>query len=127
MTGAAGLKVHEAFTTEGRLVATHLRVEPRTGALVIADEEGAFPLPDGALVRVMDRYGAPLEPTERVQDVAVLEIGGGARIRHVRHLARYDVIARDYLVYEAPDIPPTCALATTVAAALGHLGRAVGR
>ena len=45
-------------------------------------------------------------------------------LRHVRHLAIYDVIARDYLVYEAPHREPMCALATIVAGALGHLGRA---
>jgi hypothetical protein len=42
----------------------------------------------------------------------------------VRHLAGYDVIGRDYIVYEEPQSEALCALAATVAAALLHLGRA---
>jgi len=48
----------------------------------------------------------------------------GEILRHVRHLAGYDVIARDYVVYESPDHETSCALAATVSAALLHLGRA---
>jgi hypothetical protein len=45
-------------------------------------------------------------------------------LRHVRHLAGYDVIARDYLVHDRGDgTEPLCAMATRVAAALAHLAR----
>lgn len=115
------LRVHER-TTERGLEGVFLRVDD--GVLTLASTEGAFPLPDGALDAVMRRYGAPLEPTERLVAVASLDLGDGRALRHVRHLARYDVIARDYLVYDPGGREALCALATTVAGALEHLGRA---
>jgi hypothetical protein len=54
----------------------------------------------------------------------MLDLGDGRVLRHIRHLGRYDVIARDYLTYSVPTQEPLCALATTVAGALAHLGRA---
>ena len=56
--------------------------------------------------------------------IATLRLAEGESLRHLRHLAGYDVIARDYLVYEHPNGEALCALAATVAAALLHLGRA---
>jgi hypothetical protein len=73
---------------------------------------------------VLDRFGAPVEPSESLIAVGALPLWEGHTLRHVRHLARYDVIARDYLVYESPGGEPRCALATTVAGALAHLARA---
>jgi hypothetical protein len=94
------------------------------GVMVIRSDEGAFELPDGALDAVMARFGKPLDSSERVSEVDAMAIGQGRVLRHVRHLARWDVIARDHLVYEADGCEPVCALATTVAGALQHLGRA---
>lgn len=116
------LKVHETTRADGSLSPVFLAVED--GTLAIASEDGTFPLPDGAIDAVMARFGKPLEPSERLVHVGALELGAGRALRHVRHLALYDVIARDYLVYEARDREPMCALATTVAGALDHLGRA---
>jgi hypothetical protein len=116
------LKIHEITTASGALSAVFLRLED--GVLVLGGDHEAFVLPHGALEAVMARFGAPLDPSSRVVSVAMLELGSGRALRHVRHLARYDVIARDYLVYEAADREPLCALATTVAGALDHLGRA---
>jgi hypothetical protein len=116
------LKVHETTTASGDLSPVYVRDEG--GALVVATAEGDFPLPDGALDAVMARYGKPLEPGEALAGVAALDLGAGRALRHVRHLARYDVIARDYLVYDRPDGEALCALATTVAGALEHLARA---
>jgi hypothetical protein len=121
------LKVHETTTEsaqsgESGLASVFLRFED--GVLALVSDEGAFPLPDGALEAVMTRYGAPLETAEPLIAVDVLDLGDGRGLRHVRHLARYDVIARDYLVYEGRGREPLCALATTVAGALAHLGRA---
>jgi hypothetical protein len=115
------VKIHEHTTATGELGATLLRVEERR--LVIACFEGTFELPDGALPAVMKRYGAPLEPSERVIEVDALDVPEG-RLRHVRHLAVYDVIARDYLVHDDGEGQATCALAVTVAKALRHLAGA---
>ena len=71
----------------------------------------------------MARFGGPLDPEVRVSTFATLDLTNGRTLPHVRHLSGYDVIARDYLIYETSDGEPRCALATTVAAALGHLGR----
>jgi hypothetical protein len=117
------LKIHEVSATTG-LSAVFLRFED--GVLAVVGPEGTFALPDEALASVMSRFGAPLDPAARVAVVATLELGNGRSLGHVRHLARYDVIARDYLVYHSGDEDPLCALATTVAAALAHLGLAAG-
>ena len=115
------LKIHEVTTASGELVPVLLRDD--AGALVlVADED--LPLPDGALDAVMARYGKPLGEGVSLVPVAAIDLGAGRALRHVRHLALYDVIARDYLVYERPEGEPLCALATTVAGALDHLGRA---
>ena len=120
------LKVHETARPDGSLAPTLLSFEAAT--LFIISDEGSQALPDGALDAVFSRYGKPLERGERLVSVAELELSGGARLRHVRHLARYDVIARDWLVYEDPagraGQEPLCALATTIAGALHHLARA---
>ncbi|MBX3260605.1 MAG: hypothetical protein KIS78_32555 [Labilithrix sp.] len=116
------LKVHETTRPDGALAPVFVFVED--GALGITSEAGTFALPDGALDAVMARYGKPLETSERLTSVGALDLGDGRVLRHVRHLARYDVIARDFLVYEVAGAEPLCALATTVAGALDHLGRA---
>jgi hypothetical protein len=57
--------------------------------------------------------------------VAWLDLGAGRRLEHVRHLAGYDVVERDYLVLELGDgSEPHCAHGAIVAAALQHLARA---
>ena len=122
MSEAVRLKVHETTRADGTLAPVFLVMEE--GVLAIASDDGMFPLPGGALDAVMNRFGKPLEPSERLVHVDALDLGGGRVLRHVRHLARYDVIARDFLVYEATGSEPMCALATTVAGALEHLGRA---
>lgn len=117
-------KIHESSSAAGQLSPVCLRI--RAGALEIVSDGGSWPLPPGALGAVLARFGAPFDADARVSEVARLELGSnGVRetLRHVRHLARYEVIARDYIVYERPD-GELCALATTVSAALLHLARA---
>lgn len=121
------MKIHETTTADGALSATHLRVAD--GVVEIAadgDGAGALALPDGAIERVMTRYGAPVEEGTKLTEVDAIDLGG-ARLRHVRHLARYDVIAKDWLLYERDGEEPICALANTVAAALVHLARVAAR
>lgn len=118
------LKFHEHTAPDGTLVPVALVIDD--GDVCLAQGDDVYPLPERALDVVMARYGAPFDPDEPVLDIASLDLGG-ASVRHVRHLARFDVIARDYLVVQPPagsDAPPLCALATTVAVALMALARA---
>ena len=120
-------KVHEFSSVTGELSSVYLRVRSEDGAVEITSEDGAWVLPDAAIHAVLSRFGAPFDRDAPISVVAELELPSGERLRHVRHLAGYDVIARDYIVYEPR--PPNehealCALCATVAAALLHLGRA---
>jgi hypothetical protein len=117
------LKIHEATTDTGELSALFLR-SSEAGELELVGDDGALALPANALEAVMSRFGAPFDAAATISVVATLLLDAGRQLRHVRHLAGYDVIARDYLVYERPQQETLCALATTVAAALSHLGRA---
>jgi len=116
------LKIHEATSETGELVPVSLRAFG--GALEVVCGSDVYALPDSVLATVMKRYGAPFDPEATITVVGTLALGQDRDLRHVRHLAGYDVIARDYLVYAAPDQESLCALSTTVAAALVHLGRA---
>jgi hypothetical protein len=119
------LRIHETTRADGSLGPIFLFIEDRV--LGLRSDEGAFTLPDGALEAVMSRFGKPLDVSEQLTPVGALELGDGRMLRHVRHLARWDVIARDWLVLEVAGEEPLCALATTVAGALGHLARAAAR
>jgi hypothetical protein len=119
------LKIHETIGESGALSAVLLQVS--NGVLALVSDDATFGLPEGGLEAVMGRFGGPLDAASKVAVVATLDLGEGRALRHVRHLAVYDVIARDYVVYDAPGKEPLCALATTVAGALDHLGRAAAR
>jgi len=119
------LKIHETIARSGAVAITSLDV--RDGVIVLVDDEGVFPLPEGAIEAVMKRYGAPFAPEEVAPIVGEIALGEGDLLRHVRHLAGYDVIAKDYLVHLTARTEPLCALATTVAGALSHLARAASR
>ena len=115
------LKIHETITASGEPATVHLTVDD--GGLAVVTDGEKLALAAVALDAVMLRFGAPLDPEEPIAEAARLDLGGGRALRHVRHLGRYDVIARDYLVYDLPGRESLCALATTVAGALVHLGR----
>ncbi|HEY8073196.1 MAG TPA: hypothetical protein VIF62_03785 [Labilithrix sp.] len=116
------MKIHETARDDGTFEAVVLRVEGES--LVLATDDAALALPDGALDAVMTRLGGPLETSEPVALVDRLDLGGGRALRHVRHRARWDVIARDFLVLDAPGAEPVCVLAVSACAALTHLARA---
>jgi hypothetical protein len=116
------LKIHEFILPSGELSGVFLRREG--DSLVLVGEGGDLVLPAGALRAVMLRYGAPFDAEAAVESHGSLELGAEVSLRHVRHLAGYDVIARDYLVYTEPTLEPVCAMATNVAGALRHLGLA---
>jgi hypothetical protein len=116
------LKIHELILPSGELSGVFLA---RAGEqLLLVSDEGELPLPAGALPAVMRRYGSPFDPEAQSQVQGELALPGDARLQHVRHLAGYDVIARDYLVYTEPEVEPVCVMATTVAGALRHLAQA---
>ena len=118
-------KIHEFSSASGELSAVCLRVAD--AQLEIVSEDGEWPLPQGALHAVLARFGAPFDEDARSSVIATLQLAEGESLRHVRHLAGYDVIGRDYLVYQPANGEPLCALSATVAAALLHLGRASAR
>ncbi len=116
----SSLKIHEFILPNGELSSVLLRGDAES--LWLVSEDGELGLPAGALRAVMLRYGAPFDPDALSESHGVLVLSAGASLRHVRHLAGYDVIARDYLVYAEPGIEPVCAMATNVAGALRYLG-----
>jgi hypothetical protein len=83
-------------------------------------------LPANAVDIVMRRYGKPLaedlDPTE-----PEFRLQSGASLARFRHLARFDVIARDYLVYRSTETEALAALAAPIAAALRHLAKRCGQ
>lgn len=118
-------KIHEFSSAAGELSSVSLRV--RANDLEIVSEDGVWALPENAIGAVLSRFGAPFDRAARVSVVATFELPEGGTLRHVRHLAGYDVIARDYIVFEHQGQEALCALAATVAAALLHLARAASR
>ncbi|HKO51842.1 MAG TPA: hypothetical protein VJV79_29235 [Polyangiaceae bacterium] len=116
-------KIHEFSSASGELSSVYLR-QQLDEQLEIVSEDGVWRLPHGALYAVLARFGAPFDADAASSLIATLRLAEGESLRHVRHLAGYDVIARDYLVYEHPNGEALCALAATVAAALLHLGQA---
>jgi hypothetical protein len=114
------MRIHETTRADGSL--SPITLDVVDGVLALVHEGEALPLPEGALDAVMTCLGKELDPKAKLVEVDALDVGE-ARLRHVRHLAIYDVIALDYLVYDAPGREPLCALATNVAGVLGHLGR----
>jgi len=117
------LKIREFADTGGVLSAIYLLATD--GVLKIGNETASVVLPENALSVVMARYGSPFDPDAPIAEVAALALSDGRTLRHVRHLAGYDVIARDYLVYEGPGLAPSCALSTIVARALEHLASVI--
>jgi hypothetical protein len=120
------LKIHEQTDADGRLSGVYLRVpDGAPGAFELVDRDGASSLPIEALDKVLARYGAPFDAAAEITLIAELELGGARRLRHVRHLAGYDVVPRDYLVLDTGVGEPLCAMGAQVAGALMHLARAV--
>ena len=73
----------------------------------------------------MQRYGRPLADGIEL-DGTRLELGGGSALFLLRHLAKYDVIARDFVVWTSPGREPLAELAVAISGALAHLAKAAG-
>jgi hypothetical protein len=112
------LLLHERTLSDGALETTWLEVE---GGTLFFHVEGVVKqeIPLAILDGVMRRYGRPL-----ADDVAIdgpRLVAGGRSLSVLRYRPRYDVIARDYLVYAKGDETPTAELATAVTGALAYL------
>jgi hypothetical protein len=116
------LKIHETTTAAGAFASVALDV--RDDTLVLVDGGAERALPSGSIPAVLRRFGAPIEPETKLNEIARLALPDGGVLRHVRHLARFDVIGKDWLVWEPPAGESLIALATTVAGALAHLAKA---
>jgi hypothetical protein len=115
------LLIDERATPDGPLQRTWL--ELAEGKLALRFDETLVAIVElSALEAVMERYGRALAD-DIVLSGPTLELEGGRRLSLFRHRARYDVLAKDFLVYEAPDREPLAELATSVSAALAHLAR----
>jgi hypothetical protein len=116
------LTIHEWLTEDG--ARQSVSVAEEAGSLVVrVGGEPPAALPMLALERVMGRYGKPLADGVAV-DGPRLDLGGGKTLTRIRHLARCDVIARDFLVFSAPGAEPVAELAVAISGALVHLARA---
>lgn len=115
-----GLVLSEITEADGSLTPVRLAVEG--GDLVVAVGDAAAIVPEPLVAAIVARYGAPFDEGESVTHVGALVLASGATLAHVRHLARFDVVARDYVVYGAAGATvKSCASSTVVAGALRHL------
>lgn len=86
-----------------------------------------LPLLPGVVQRVMTRYGGV--PSDEVAPSVAslapeLALEDASTLSSFRFLPRYEVIAKDYLVWRPVDELPRLELCVSVAAALTHLARA---
>jgi len=100
------LTIDEHILEGGTRKGTHVSAgEGGLSLRVVVDGALDVELPISVLEQVMTRYGKPLAD-DISPDGPRLELEGGRALCMLRHRARYDVIARDFLVFiragEAP-------------------------
>lgn len=111
--------IDEHLRPDGAPVRTHLELAGADRVRLVGDDGVHGELSGAAIEKVMTRYGRPLDPDVAVADGGLALAGG--RLVALRFRAPVDAIARDYLVWAAPDREPIAALANGVAAALRYL------
>jgi hypothetical protein len=116
------LTLDERINDDGAGQKVTLDVDEGRLAIRVGDGAPAY-LPVEALDRVMARYGKPLADGIMLEGPS-LEIACAGTLHRIRHRARYDVIARDFLVWTRPGEDPLVELATSISAALLHLAKA---
>jgi hypothetical protein len=119
MPRVTALLIHESATSDGLVERTWL--ELGDGALFLRiDDSPRGKVELSILEAVMHRYARPL--ADGVAAVGpTLELPGDRALCLFRHRARYDLIARDFLVYSAPRQETIAELAASVTAALVYL------
>jgi hypothetical protein len=116
------LLLHERTRDDGSTERTFLESLPGEGLCLRVEGEPPRPLPLEVLAAVMKRYGRVLDSAVTIApDAERIALAGDRALVHLRHLARYDVIARDWIVWVEPGAEPIAELATAVSAALRHL------
>ena len=117
------LTIHEWLREDGS--SEIVALEAAAGEVVVrVGREAPVSLPILALERVMERYGKPLADGIAL-DGPHLALGEGAALHRIRHRGRYDVIARDFLVWTRAGHEPLAELAVAVSGALVHLANAL--
>jgi hypothetical protein len=123
------LLLHERTRHDGSIERTFLErlTGDEEGLALRVEGERPRVLPIEVLVAVMNRYGRALDPALTIApDAERIVLADRTEVVHFRHLARYDVIARDWIGLIEPDAEPIAELATAVNAALRHLLDAMG-
>jgi len=128
------LTIDEHIGIHGQNVVTRVQVVPEREAdensgpalRVTIDDEIVGDVSMAAVVHVMKRYAKELSPEVSLEGPR-LELGEGLTLQMFRHRARYDVIARDFLVLAREGDQPIAELSTSIAAALIHFAKASRR
>jgi hypothetical protein len=116
------LKIHEFANSAGELQCVHLKVEGNELVLIDSSRDVAIEIPLPMLYSVFERYGKPLADDVKPEG-ARLQLCEQASLMHFRHLARFDVIARDFLVLSREGQEALVELSVSIAGALLHLTR----
>ena len=119
------ITIDERIGDDGASVITELARDDET-IRVVDDGRVVGELSCETIRAVMNRYAKALDDGIALCGPS-LDLGEDRRLVMLRHRARYDVIARDFLVFVTKDEEPRAALSTTIAAALIHLARAAER
>jgi hypothetical protein len=115
------LKIHETYDANGAPLVSFLKVEEGELCLVLPDAE--IVIPTNVLVRVFERYGKPLDDVVILHPETSITLEDGLMLYALRHLARFDVIAKDYLVLARVDKEPLAELSVSIYGALVHLAQ----
>jgi hypothetical protein len=116
------LLLHERTREDGSIEQTFFERDGDGGLALRVEGQTPQPVPIELLIAVMKRYGHPLDPAVTMgPDAERIALAEGREVVHFRHLARYDVIARDWIVLVEPGAEPLAELANGVHAALVHL------
>ena len=119
------LCIDEELAAEGPAQKIWLR--RHEGVLVLDNTQDAVVVLDGLIATIFSHYARPLAPdvTSKISKLPYLRVcsltAPAFKLHPLRHLARYDVIARDFLVLSHPGAEPLAELTTTIAAALSHV------
>jgi hypothetical protein len=116
------LKIHEFAGPSGELQCVHLKLDAGELLLVDGIRDAQIEIPLSMLFSVFERYGKPLANDVKPEG-AHLKLSEHASLTHFRHLARFDVIARDFLVLTREGHEALAELSVSITGALLHLTR----